>query len=632
MSFARRVGGFRANRVLPEVSALGSPVRHTRASDHGGDAIEMDTFSSVPVVPLTLSRTRPHVNGVSQASAKEKKMKKGKATATPMDPFVRITLPNGQFGRTKAVPKGHTDPHWGRSHNNKFTLLWNAQGKMKHKFPQPHSNADELGDADAAAPGANLPPTFEVRVFDEDVGVNDLIGGTYVKLGRFVAHPGEKFDLEIELFQDDAAGTSVAAGLGESGAATALPAGLLHIEVEYESTGDGTAEQGKFEFTIFSGSDLHDTNHEVIRDISSKNDWSGFFIAVPLLIVYIATGTLFYMFMCGLQLIDAVYFCFSTFTTVGYGDQGSFQGPVWGVPAYDVGYATNTDGTPKWYICLFSALYAMAGVGIGGVSLGIIFNRIIETADTLEDHISACIDNSCRPCCEKIFCKGGRTCPRVSLEACLFSVPTTLCITGSFIAIGTVFFAFVELDYTLWESWIQAFYWSVVTCTTVGYGDFHPTTWQGKMGTCVYMVAAVMMFTKLINDSQALLVKNREKKVRCERARCCCPLSSSFECSRCTLRPTASSSPHSPSFASRRARVLDGAHVHGAVRRPAVVHRLCRFEASGARAEELTRNHPNGVLPRHASAPRTGQVGGSRDALRDIYALGQERGRRPRPR
>jgi hypothetical protein len=47
----------------------------------------------------------------------------------------------------------------------------------------------------------------------------------------------------------------------------------------------------------------------------------------------------------------------------------------------------------------------------------------------------------------------------------------------------------------------------------VGYGDFSPTTTAGKIFTCGYMVVAVMMFTKLINDSQALLVKRRERKM-----------------------------------------------------------------------------------------------------------------------
>ena len=46
---------------------------------------------------------------------------------------------------------------------------------------------------------------------------------------------------------------------------------------------------------------------KVIRDISSKNDWTGFCIAVPLLAIYIAVGTLFYMFMCGFPMLDAMY-------------------------------------------------------------------------------------------------------------------------------------------------------------------------------------------------------------------------------------------------------------------------------------------------------------------------------------
>jgi hypothetical protein len=432
-----------------------------------------------------------------------------------MDPFVKITLPNGQTGRTKACPKGHRDPQWGRSLHNKIHLPWSASDKRKLTFPQPHN--ESTNDAPINKFVEDSPVTFELRCFDEDVGVNDLIGVAYVTMNKFIHHPNDKHVLEVELFQSDDAGTTVAEGMGNEGS-TALPAGFIHMDIEFHPKGDvETSEEGIFTFTINTGVDLHDTNHEVIRDISSKNDWTGFCIAVPLLAIYIAVGTLFYMFMCGFPMLDAMYFCFATFTTVGYGDQSNFGGSIWGVPSYKSGYATGTnsdgDPVPEWYICLFGALYAMAGVGIGGVSLGIIFDRIIETADTVEDYVSACIDKTCRPCCEKIFCRGNGRCPQISLEACLFSVPATLIITFFFIIVGTIFFAFVELDYTTRDSWIQAFYWSVVTCTTVGYGDFSPATVAGKFFTCAYMVVAVMMFTKLINDSSAMLVKQREKKM-----------------------------------------------------------------------------------------------------------------------
>jgi uncharacterized membrane protein len=47
---------------------------------------------------------------------------------------------------------------------------------------------------------------------------------------------------------------------------------------------------------------------------------------------------------------------------------------------------------------------------------------------------------------------------------------------------GSIFFSVVE-DWTL----VDSFYFSVVTLTTVGYGDFSPTTPGAKLMTTVYI-------------------------------------------------------------------------------------------------------------------------------------------------
>lgn len=51
-------------------------------------------------------------------------------------------------------------------------------------------------------------------------------------------------------------------------------------------------------------------------------------------------------------------------------------------------------------------------------------------------------------------------------------------LVASLLAAGTVFFHFVEG----W-SWLDAFYFSAITLTTVGYGDFSPKTPVGKLFT-----------------------------------------------------------------------------------------------------------------------------------------------------
>lgn len=65
---------------------------------------------------------------------------------------------------------------------------------------------------------------------------------------------------------------------------------------------------------------------------------------------------------------------------------------------------------------------------------------------------------------------------------------------GITILIGTVFYHFVE-DLR----WIDALYFSVVTLTTVGYGDFSPQTDIGKLFTVAYILNGIGIIFAFIN-------------------------------------------------------------------------------------------------------------------------------------
>ncbi len=58
------------------------------------------------------------------------------------------------------------------------------------------------------------------------------------------------------------------------------------------------------------------------------------------------------------------------------------------------------------------------------------------------------------------------------------------------LSFGTVFYHFEEK-----LSWINAYYFSVITLTTVGYGDITPHTDVGKIFTTLYIFAGVGIIT-----------------------------------------------------------------------------------------------------------------------------------------
>ena len=60
--------------------------------------------------------------------------------------------------------------------------------------------------------------------------------------------------------------------------------------------------------------------------------------------------------------------------------------------------------------------------------------------------------------------------------------------------IGTVFYHYIEN----W-SWVDSLYFSVVTLTTIGYGDFAPTIMLSKIFTIVYIITGIGIILGFIN-------------------------------------------------------------------------------------------------------------------------------------
>ncbi|MEM8731203.1 MAG: potassium channel family protein [Pseudomonadota bacterium] len=77
---------------------------------------------------------------------------------------------------------------------------------------------------------------------------------------------------------------------------------------------------------------------------------------------------------------------------------------------------------------------------------------------------------------------------------------------GAVIASGMVFFRLVER----W-TWVDSYYFTVVTISTVGYGDLAPETTLGKIGTTVLIFAGLGVFAVTIQQLATEHLKERDR-------------------------------------------------------------------------------------------------------------------------
>lgn len=82
-----------------------------------------------------------------------------------------------------------------------------------------------------------------------------------------------------------------------------------------------------------------------------------------------------------------------------------------------------------------------------------------------------------------------------------------LLLVGVILLMGTLFYALVE-DWSL----IDAFYFSVITLTTVGYGDLAPTTPGSRLFTAFYILIGIGLLVVFIERMAHYIIEIRNEK------------------------------------------------------------------------------------------------------------------------
>ncbi|MET0697578.1 MAG: potassium channel family protein [Acidimicrobiia bacterium] len=75
------------------------------------------------------------------------------------------------------------------------------------------------------------------------------------------------------------------------------------------------------------------------------------------------------------------------------------------------------------------------------------------------------------------------------------------------LVVGTTFYALVE-DWSV----IEALYFTVITLTTIGYGDLHPTTEFSRLFTIFFVLAGVSTLLGFLNFILGRTVKEQVER------------------------------------------------------------------------------------------------------------------------
>ncbi|XP_010434568.1 PREDICTED: two-pore potassium channel 3 [Camelina sativa] len=238
---------------------------------------------------------------------------------------------------------------------------------------------------------------------------------------------------------------------------------------------------------------INDVHHPIRQKDLTEASRSVVRQAFALLVVYLSLGVLIYWLNRDHYVVnqthpvvDGLYFCIVTMCTIGYGDI-----------------------TPNSVVTkLFSIMFVLVGFGFIDILLSGMVSYVLDLQESYMLNSAQRRDEPEKRRSYIIDVKKGRM--RIRLKVALALGVVVLCI-----AVGVGIMHFIENI-----GWLDSFYLSVMSVTTVGYGDRAFKTLPGRLFAAIWLLVSTLAVARaFLYLAEARVDKrNREraKKVLCE--------------------------------------------------------------------------------------------------------------------
>lgn len=190
-----------------------------------------------------------------------------------------------------------------------------------------------------------------------------------------------------------------------------------------------------------------------LKDLRNFMDTRVVLTSIIIILLWFAVAGLTYSFHLGWTFLESMYFLCTTLTTVGYGD------------------VLPPDDASK----LYTSLFIIVGMMVAGQAIGV---ALVELSHKFRE----------------------RSDSQVLYSSCA--------IIFGFLCLGTLVFCLTE-DL----SFVDGFYLTVVTVTSVGYGDISPKSIAGRWFAIFFLLPATIATAQAMSAAAAVPMKAHKKKL-----------------------------------------------------------------------------------------------------------------------